>query len=151
MCTWNLELTKIVTFVYSTESRPKSASQTQSTIMDPLLCPSPPRECSHSSCRRTIPATEAGVKQPKTCAECRAQDNASKKRRRDREKAAAQQTTNSAPDGISDKAPTAKKGPNGQKRKRQMGPTDASDSSDDDEVNVSDTGIPISIIFTYNL
>jgi len=119
--------------------------------MDPLLGPSPSRECSHSSCRRTIPATEAGVKQPKTCAECRAQDNASKKRRRDREKAAAQQATNSAPDGIFDEAPTAKKGPNGQKRKRQMGPTGASDSSDDEEANVSDTGIPISIIFTYNL
>lgn len=54
--------------------------------MDPLLGPSPPRECSHSSCHRTIPATEAGVKQPRTCAECRAQDNASKKRKREREK-----------------------------------------------------------------
>jgi hypothetical protein len=74
------------------------------------------------------------------------------KGRRDREKAAAQQATNSVPpDGISNDALTAKKGPNGQKWKRQMGPTGASDSSNGEVANVSDTGISLSIIFTYNL
>ena len=106
--------------------------------MDPFLGPNPRKECSHSTCHKIIPSTETGIKQYKTCEDCRGRDAATRKRKRQNAKAAGQATTQ-ASEEASTEAPTGmpEDRPSRQKRRRTLGPTFALDSSDDEHDSVS--------------
>ena len=105
--------------------------------MDPALAPSPLKECSHSTCHKIIPGTEAGIKQYKTCEDCRAQDAATRKRKQQEAKVTAQATilaSKEAPTNASTAIP-AEGGLNGQKRRRI--PAVMLDGSGDEHESVS--------------
>jgi hypothetical protein len=133
-----VELTKIVLFVYFCTS--SVCRKDNLYTMDPFLGPNPPKECSHSTCHKIIPGTEAGIKQYKTCEDCRGQDAAARKRKL-HAKAAAQTTTLASEEAPTD-APTAmlEDRPSRQKRWRTLGPTFVPDRSDDkhDSVSIGD-------------
>jgi hypothetical protein len=132
-----LELTKIVLFVYF------PTTTDHCTIlhpMDPFLRASPARECSHSTCHNIIPATEAGIKQYKTCVDCRVRDATTRKRKRHEAKATAAQQATVPAEGVSAEASagiSAGNGPNSQKRRRTTGPTFISEDSDNEHDSVS--------------
>ena len=109
------------------------------------------RECSHSTCHNIIPATKAGIKQYRTCVDCRVQDATTKKRKRHEAKAiAAQQATALTSKGVSARA-SAGNGPNGQKRQRTTSPTIIIEDSDDKHNNVSIVGSIAWKTLTYYL
>src|SRR5258705_6999066 len=105
--------------------------------MDFSMGQNPPRECSHSTCHKIIPLTEAGMKQYTTCADCCAWDAAARKRKRH---GATHEASVTASEDISAEAQTgitARNGPNEQKRQRILHPTLTLDSSDDEHDTVS--------------
>jgi hypothetical protein len=122
--------------------------------MDPFLGTSPARECSHSTCHNIIPATEAGIKQYRTCVDCRVRDATTRKRKRHEAKAiSVQQTTAPASEGVSGEVSagiSAGNGPNGQKRQRTTGPTFILEDSDDEHDSVSIVGSIVLKAFTYH-
>ena len=135
-----VELTEIVLFVYFHTS-PVHHKDNLHT-MDPFLGPNPPKECSHSTCHKIIPSTEAGIKQYKICEDCWGQDAAARKRKRQNAKAAGQATTQ-ASEEASTKAPTGmlEDRPSMQKQWRTLGLTFLLDSSDGKHDSVS-IGLP---------
>lgn len=131
-----VELTKIVLFVYFCTS--SVCRKDNLYTMDPFLGPNPPKECSHSTCHKIIPGTEAGIKQYKTCEDCQGRDAAARKRKRHNAKAAAQ-TTAPASEEPPTEAPAAmpEDRPSRQKQRRRLGLTFVPDSSDDKHDSVS--------------
>lgn len=103
--------------------------------------PSPARECSHSTCHNIIPATEAGIKQYRTCVDCRMRDATTRKRKRHEAKAiVAQQATALSSEGVSVEASagiSGENGLNGQKRQRTTDPIIVSEDSDNEHNDVS--------------
>ena len=103
--------------------------------------PSPARECSHSSCHNIIPATEAGIKQFRTCVNCCTRDATTRKRKRYEAKAiAAQQASSLGSEGVSAEASagiSTENGSTGQKRQKTTNPIIISEDSNDEHDNVS--------------
>ena len=139
--TWILELTKNVLFVYFPTT---TVRHNILHTMDPFLGANPDRECSHSTCHNIIPATEPGIKQYRTCVDCRVRDATTRKRKRQEAKAAsAQQATTPASEGVSAEASggiLAGNSPKGPKRQRTTGPTPTLEDSDDEHDSVSIVG-----------
>jgi hypothetical protein len=129
----DLRLTKRVFFVYFFQ-------QLLSIAILYTMDPSPDRECSHSTCHNVIPATEAGIKQYRTCIDCRVRDAATRKRKRHEAKAIAAQQATTLASAEASAGALAEDSPNGQKRQKILGPTIVLEDSNDEYDDVSIVG-----------